>query len=99
MGWEGRFLVAVAVQGILNGPFHTRIERSRTAKISSAFLCQSAGQVASTALTVHRLAGGSQSKTLLNALMGLDLSAHDSIIRWGVCQFQAHAAAVWDRGA
>ena len=81
---KARDLVAVAVQGSLNGGLHARVDRGRATQVSTSFLADALSQVTGTTLAVHRLARRGQSKPLLGSLVSLDFGfafGHRSVIR------------------
>lgn len=85
-------LVAVAVQGSVNGAFHAGVHCRGATEVTTPFLAQPFGQVARSALAVHGFAGRAEAKPLLGALVGLDFVSHwDSVIRGVWCSILQNA--------
>ena len=72
-------LVTVAIQSGMDCFFHAASNSLGTAKVAALFFAQTTSQVTSTALAMHALAFGRDTKSFLRAFMSLDLSSHRNI--------------------
>lgn len=69
----------MAVESCVNGWFHALSNCGGSTQVTTTFLAQTLGQVAGTALTVHRLAFGRQTEPFLGPFVSFDFGSHEGI--------------------